>query len=266
MFFKKKVKLSQSAKIALVQQFISSNVTIAHLAKENNVKEKDLELWYQVYKYGAELSLNNEHKPEITPLVPDSNDFPEDTFILFLNTNISQHTSRFESLFSDQSDAEKFASGHGAMLAQGDETVLLEMREMVLSLYPELSVNDVIFAQLKDINISNTSNSATLSDNNETNILPEDGISTPLSGLDEDVWSRGYYAQTDDGTWYEVYVTEHIKSIWGDFELSDPDEVEIFANFKEFNVSCFAEFSQITFFVPNSGDGNTLDDLTDIFA
>lgn len=266
MFFKKKAKLSQDEKIALIRQFISSDSTIVQLAKDNNVKEKDLELWYQVYRYGIEQLLNNEGKPRIMPLVEDYKDFPEDTFILFLKINISAHTGHFESLFSNHADAEKFASGYGAMVAQGDETVLLDMREMVLSLCPELSANDVVFAQLKDINISNISNSTTNLDNNETSILPDDGISTPLSGLDEDVWSRGYYAETGDGTWYEVYVTEHIKSIWGDFELSNPDEIEMFANFKEFNVSCFAEFGQITFFVPNSGEGNTLDDLTEIFA
>ena len=49
-----------------------------------------------------------------------------------------------------------------------------------------------------------------------------DGIAIPLNGLDDEVWERGYYCETDDGTWYEVYANENIKEIWGDFELTDP--------------------------------------------
>ena len=41
-----------------------------------------------------------------------------------------------------------------------------------------------------------------------------DGISEHLSFLDEDelVWDRGYYCETEDGVWYELYVNEMIKS------------------------------------------------------
>jgi len=92
-----------------------------------------------------------------------------------------------------------------------------------------------------------------------------DGIATPLSGLDDEVWDRGYYCETDDGIWYEVYVNENIKEIWGDFELEDPEEKEMFEGFSDFNVSMFGDYGQITFFVAKGDDENTLDALTEIF-
>ena len=92
-----------------------------------------------------------------------------------------------------------------------------------------------------------------------------DGISIPLNGLDDEVWDRGYYCETDDGTWYEVYANENIKAIWGDFELTDPEEKEMFADFSDFDVSMFSDYGQITFFVPINDDENTLDGLTELF-
>ena len=92
-----------------------------------------------------------------------------------------------------------------------------------------------------------------------------DGIATPLTGLDDEVWDRGYYCETDDGIWYEVYVNENIKEIWGDFELVDDEEKEMFDGFSDFNVSMFGDYGQITFFVAKGDDENTLDALTEIF-
>ena len=33
-----------------------------------------------------------------------------------------------------------------------------------------------------------------------------DFISDPLENLNSIVWDRGYFKETDDGVWYEVYV------------------------------------------------------------
>ena len=38
-----------------------------------------------------------------------------------------------------------------------------------------------------------------------------DLISDPLENLNSAVWDRGYFKETDDGIWYEVYVTDNIK-------------------------------------------------------
>ena len=38
-----------------------------------------------------------------------------------------------------------------------------------------------------------------------------DGMSETLENLTPDVWNRGYYLETDDGIWYEVYVNDQIK-------------------------------------------------------
>ena len=40
-----------------------------------------------------------------------------------------------------------------------------------------------------------------------------DGISDQLENLEPEVWDRGYYKETDDGIWYEVYVNDEIKKI-----------------------------------------------------
>jgi len=92
-----------------------------------------------------------------------------------------------------------------------------------------------------------------------------DGISIPLDGLDDEVWDRGYYCETVDGTWYELYVVDSIKELWGDFSLNDPEEKEMFECFSDFNVSMFEEYGQITFFVPIGDEENGLDALTEIF-
>ena len=41
-----------------------------------------------------------------------------------------------------------------------------------------------------------------------------DFISDPLDNLNTDVWDRGYYKETDDGIWYEVYVNDQIKKAY----------------------------------------------------
>jgi len=71
----------------------------------------------------------------------------------------------------------------------------------------------------------------------DQNVNP-DGISKPLSGLDDDVWDRGYCCETDDGTWYEMYAAQAIRDIWGDFDLSDPDEAEMFEGFRRCEYGC----------------------------
>ena len=42
--------------------------------------------------------------------------------------------------------------------------------------------------------------------------LHPDGISKTLTVLDDFVWDRGYYLETDEGVWYEMYVKDFIKS------------------------------------------------------
>ena len=38
-----------------------------------------------------------------------------------------------------------------------------------------------------------------------------DGIETPLENLEPSVWDRGYYCDTDEGVWYELYFNEEQK-------------------------------------------------------
>ena len=94
------------------------------------------------------------------------------------------------------------------------------------------------------------------------------GIETPLDNLEPSVWDRGYYCETDEGVWYELYVNETVKtdypSIAEDFENID----SISYNFRGFHglwLGDYEENSQITFFVPNDEKEFTFNEMTNIF-
>ena len=98
--------------------------------------------------------------------------------------------------------------------------------------------------------------------------VPE--ITEKLTGLDMDVWDRGYYHQTDEGCWYEVYVNDAIRKIW-----SPENMVDIFAGKSGYtafgekpsmiHVSDYDNDNQLTFFVPVREVKYTLKHLTDYF-
>ena len=95
-----------------------------------------------------------------------------------------------------------------------------------------------------------------------------DGISEELSDLEESVWDRGYFCETDDGVWYELYVNDQIKSDIPTIEEDFDNEESIASNFKGFHglwLGDYEENSQITFFVPNGEEDYTLGEMTDIF-
>ena len=88
-----------------------------------------------------------------------------------------------------------------------------------------------------------------------------DGISSELDGLTDLVWLRGYYCETDDGIWYEVYVNDDLKY---PIDLSDEEDMEVFEGFHDLNLDHYESDNQITFFEPNDEQEYTLDELTDI--
>ena len=89
---------------------------------------------------------------------------------------------------------------------------------------------------------------------------PEDGVNEQLYNMNKIVWDRGYYAETEVGTWYEVYVTETIKKIY----KTERDALEALYNFYELDLSMYEEYNQINFFVPNYESTLTADEMTDI--
>ena len=91
-----------------------------------------------------------------------------------------------------------------------------------------------------------------------------DGISETLENLTPDVWNRGYYLETDDGIWYEVYVNDQIKKYYPKIDLEDEEQKETFGKFHEIMLDHYNDDNQITFFVPNNEIQYTLDELTDI--
>jgi len=99
-----------------------------------------------------------------------------------------------------------------------------------------------------------------------------DGIETPLENLEPSVWDRGYYCDTDEGVWYELYFNEEQK-------IHYPSELDLkqtlnknFKNgkntegFKGLLLFHFEEDNQITFFVSYEEEEWTLDKMTDIFS
>ena len=88
-----------------------------------------------------------------------------------------------------------------------------------------------------------------------------DGISSEIDGLTDLVWSRGYYCETDDGIWYEVYVNDDLNY---PIDLSDEEVMEVFEGFHNLNLDHYESYNQITFFEPNDEQKYTLDELNDI--
>ena len=91
-----------------------------------------------------------------------------------------------------------------------------------------------------------------------------DGISEPIENLSPDVWDRGYYLETDDGIWYEIYVNDQVKKKYPKIDLEDEEQKETFGKFHDIMLDHYKDDNQITFFVPNNETQYTLDELTDI--
>ena len=91
-----------------------------------------------------------------------------------------------------------------------------------------------------------------------------DFISDPLENLNPLVWDRGYFKETDDGIWYEVYVTEKIKQKIPKIDLKSKN-LKILETFHDLLIDHYESDNQITFFAPLENDQNYLDILTNIF-
>ena len=92
-----------------------------------------------------------------------------------------------------------------------------------------------------------------------------DFISDQLDNLNSNVWDRGYYKETDDGIWYEVYVNDQIKKYYPKIDIKNNEEdKETFGKFSDIFFDHYENDNQITFFVSNDEEQYTLDELTDI--
>ena len=89
-------------------------------------------------------------------------------------------------------------------------------------------------------------------------------IGETLENLNHDVWDRGYYKESDDGIWYEVYVNQQIKKNLSKINLKDKEQKKVFGKFNEIMLNHYEDDNQITFFVPNDETKYTLDELTNI--
>jgi hypothetical protein len=102
-------------------------------------------------------------------------------------------------------------------------------------------------------------------DYNNEEINPN-GISITIVDLDENVWERGYYCETEDGTWYEVYVNLEIKKYYPEIDLNNEDHNETFSGFNDLYLGNYVDYNQITFFVPIGEDEFNLENLTEILC
>jgi hypothetical protein len=90
-------------------------------------------------------------------------------------------------------------------------------------------------------------------------------INKPLEYLNYDVWDRGFYAETTDGIWYELYVNDETKTYWSEINLDDEEHYDLFGKFNNLYLDSYIQDNQITFFQPNNEEEYTIDYLTDIF-
>lgn len=89
-----------------------------------------------------------------------------------------------------------------------------------------------------------------------------DGISEVLdpSEFDEDIFDRGYYLELEEGTWYEMFVTDETKD--ENYNLTEED----LEGFDGLWFGDYEENSQITFFVPAEEEQFDLQELTDLLC
>lgn len=87
-----------------------------------------------------------------------------------------------------------------------------------------------------------------------------DGISNILESFDYDVLDRGYFLETNDGTWYEIYVTD--KLIWQNASITgDADFNLCLDRFTGLVTDHYEECGQITFFVSKGELFNTFSEM-----
>ena len=105
----------------------------------------------------------------------------------------------------------------------------------------------------------------------ETPVNPGE-IDTPIAGLHDWLWDRGYYKEVAGGTWYEMYASESRKP-WNPDNLHidavDEDGEYCWGSLRLFHgmmLDHYADHGQLTFFVPDDETHYTLDELSDELA
>tara|TARA_B100001057_G_scaffold484708_1_gene563204 strand:- start:612 stop:935 length:324 start_codon:yes stop_codon:yes gene_type:complete len=97
------------------------------------------------------------------------------------------------------------------------------------------------------------------------------GIETPIKNLETSIWDRGYYCDTDEGVWYELYFNDEQKKYYPkelDLQQTLDENFKYGKNtegFKGLLLFHFEDENQITFFVSHSEEEWTFDKMTDIF-
>lgn len=92
-----------------------------------------------------------------------------------------------------------------------------------------------------------------------------DGISDDVEDLDSSVWDRGYKCETDEGTWYEVYVTDDIKDKVTSVQQGSDAFDEFVGSLLGLYADDYEDYGQLTFFVPYGESDLSFENLTQYF-
>lgn len=97
-------------------------------------------------------------------------------------------------------------------------------------------------------------------------------IDKPIAGLHDGLWDRGYYKEVQGGIWYEMYAAESRKP-WNPDNLHidavDEDGEYCWGSLRLFHgmmLDHYADYGQLTFFVPDDETHYTLDELSEELA
>ena len=97
---------------------------------------------------------------------------------------------------------------------------------------------------------------------------PEE-VDTPIHGLYDYIWERGYYKEVEGGIWYEMYLADEAIEGREDkpIDAKDEDGEYYWGALRFFHgIEILFEYKQINFFVPDGETYATLDEMSDIFA
>jgi hypothetical protein len=86
--------------------------------------------------------------------------------------------------------------------------------------------------------------------------LYPDGICNACDDLDEEIFDYGYFLETEEGVWYELYVTDEYHNTRPNLLVSEAG-LSLEENFHGMTLEYYADFKQITFIEPYGEQTNT---------
>ena len=92
-----------------------------------------------------------------------------------------------------------------------------------------------------------------------------DFISDVLENLNSKIWDRGYFKETEEGVWYEMYVNKDVKKKLPKININK-ESSKLFSNLKDIIIDHYHDDNQITFFQPKNENKYTFVYLENLFS